>query len=93
VKIMPQQVREIKQEIPVQRRVSRPAAPSRETAGVTTSLSSFATELRHAVRTEAPYGGVRPEVLEQVRRDLAAGTLGGDADMDRALNALLKELG
>jgi hypothetical protein len=56
------------------------------------SISGYVAELRHAVRTEGPYGGVRPEHLEQIRRDLAAGTFGGEVDTDRAVSALLREL-
>lgn len=69
-------------------------APLRTPAGesVLSTITDYVTELRHNVRTEGPFGGVRPEVIDQIRRDFAAGTFGGEADVDRALDALLREL-
>lgn len=80
---------ELTQDLPVQRRYTR-VAPLGEP--VQAALSDYVAELRHAVRTEGPYGGVRPDVISQLRREFSMGTFGGEADVDRAVNALLKEL-
>jgi hypothetical protein len=92
LKITASLVNELKQDQPVYRRIARSAQRTPLSESDLSSVSGYMAELRHAVRTEGPYGGVRPNVIEQIRRDFAAGTFGGEADMDRALNALLKEL-
>jgi hypothetical protein len=81
---------DVKIEQPV--RLARASLRASADESVLSTISDYVGELRHTVRTEGPYGGVRPEVIDQIRRDFASGTFGGEADMDRALDALLREL-
>jgi hypothetical protein len=51
--------------------------------------SEFAQELREAART-APGGDLRTEVVARARADIAAGRLGSETDIERAIDALLR---
>ena len=73
-------------------RFARPTPRNSASEAVLASISGYVAELRHSVRTENPFGGVRNDLIEQIRRDFAAGTFGGEADLDRAVDALIKEL-
>lgn len=72
--------------------VSRKTTP-RATAqpAVLVTVNETLSEMRHLTRTQPVYGEVRPDVVNQIRRELKAGTFGGAADVDRAVDALLRE--
>ena len=66
-----------------------PAAVSARSGDVS-SVSQVVQTLRAEARAAAP--GVRPDVIARIRQEMALGTFGGAADVERALNALLREL-
>ena len=73
-------------------RAPQKAAPVTSVADDQISLSSdarFLNELRQATE-EIPE--VRMDVVEQTRAELAAGTIGTEQDLERAIDALLMEL-
>ena len=83
---------QIPQETPAPRR----AAGARETLAQDTvalsDISQSLTEMRHEIRTQGPYGPVRPELIAAIRQEMASGKFGGEDDLDRACNSLLKLL-
>lgn len=66
--------------------MSRPESPA-----VSVGRSEFSQQLREAART-SPGGTVRADVVAEARADIAAGRLGSPADIERAIDALLREL-
>jgi hypothetical protein len=88
LKITASLIQDVKQIPPAYRRTARPALPADD--AVQSTISDYLTELRHAARTEAPFGGVRSDVIAKLREEW--GTFGGEADTERALDALMKEL-
>jgi len=92
LKISASLVSELKQVSPASKRIARSSPRTVADESALATVGSYIAELRHAVRTEGPYGGVRPHLVEQIRREFVTGSFGGEADMDRALNALMKEL-
>lgn len=88
MKITASLIQDVKPLPPSYRRTARPALPADE--AVHSTISDYLSELRHAARTEAPFGGVRHDVIAKIRQEW--GTLGGEADTERALDALMKEL-
>lgn len=88
LKINASLIQDVKTLPPAWRRIARPALSA--DAGVQSTISDYLSELRHAARTEAPFGGVRHDVIAKIRQEW--GTFGGEADTERALDALMKEL-
>jgi hypothetical protein len=78
--------------------MARPAAESRSSRAPvrdSTSLSGagrYAGELRETARTEGRFGGIRPDVVAGIRKEMAEGRFGGAADVEKAIDALLMEL-
>lgn len=56
------------------------------------SLSGDAAFLTNLSDAMSKLEDVRPDVVEQARADIAAGTLGNEADLQRTVDALLFEL-
>lgn len=91
---------EVPQEVPVSR--GQPAAggelppPSMATAASpaveVSEMGQFVAELRHKARTQSLYGEVRPDLIAQLRHELALGIFGGPRDVERTLTALQKAL-
>lgn len=55
-------------------------------------ISTITNTLRNTASTDGRYGPVRPELLANIRQDMANGTFGGTEDLNRALDALLGSL-
>ncbi len=65
--------------------------PAAESPGTVTTLGApgrMIADLRGVGR----FGRFRPEMVAAIRAEIAAGTFGGPADMDRTVDALLGEL-
>jgi hypothetical protein len=78
-------------------RISEVRAPQRTTAVSSVgqdrvSLSSDATFLSNIQDAMSQLEDVRPGIVEQTRADLAAGRVGTEEDLQRAIDALLMEL-
>ena len=79
-------------------RIPRPILPTTESDASSaalikmSSVSQFVSELRHTLNTEGLYGVVRTDVVEQIRHDMLSGQLGSDADIQRAVDSLLRSL-
>ncbi len=75
---------------------TRQAAESKTESAATqveiSAVSQVVAELRHSLNTQGLYGEVRTGVIEQLRRDIASGRLGGEEDIEAALHALLRSL-
>lgn len=90
---------EVPQEAPVSRgqpvavEGMAPPPPSTATAAVEVSeMGQFVAELRHKARTQSLYGEVRPDLIAQLRHELALGIFGGPQDVERTLTALQRAL-
>lgn len=68
---------------------SGPAVRAEPRPAVTLSAAGEATR---AARAELARPAVRPDVVAAIKAELAAGTLGGPADLDATVDALLLEL-
>ncbi len=86
---------------PTSTSVARPASEGRSqgapsSAGrVGAELSGtgrMVSETRETARAEGRYGGIRPDVVAGIKKEMAEGRFGGAADVERAIDALLMEL-
>lgn len=74
-------------------RTPRAASSGSNSVGRAAELdtSDFLSEL-HAATARNPWGEVRPEKVAAAKADIAAGTLGNEADLAATIDALLREL-
>lgn len=81
-----------------QTETARPAAEgrgSRVPVRDSSSLSGagrFAGDIRDTARAEGRFGGIRPDVVAGIRKEMSEGRFGGAADVEKAIDALLMEL-
>jgi len=66
-------------------------APVRDSSTLS-GAGRFAGEIRETARAEGRFGGIRPEVVAGIRKEMAEGRFGGAADVEKAIDALLMEL-
>ncbi|MEC7986830.1 MAG: hypothetical protein VX278_16800 [Myxococcota bacterium] len=66
------------------------AQPSASSQVQLSETASFVQELKEAAEQLSPEA-IRPEVIEQARRDIKEGKLGSEEDYEQAVNALLSE--
>ncbi len=91
----PVQVRSVQQ--PVVSRSARDLggadawAPNRDSSALS-STGQFVSDLREAARSEGRFGGVRADVVADLKKEIAEGRFGGPEDVERAIDALLMEL-
>lgn len=91
---------EVPQEVPVSRgqpvveggMAPPPAASSAPAAIEVSEMGLFVEGLRHKARTQSLYGEVRPDLIAQLRQELALGIFGGPRDVERTLTALQRAL-
>jgi hypothetical protein len=86
---------------PTSTSAARPASENRSQGGsssvgrVGAELSGtgrMVSETRETARAEGRYGGIRPDVVAGIKKEMAEGRFGGSADVERAIDALLMEL-
>lgn len=75
---------------PTRAAASRPA--ERSDVATFSREAQFVDDLRSEAASESRYGDVRPEVVAQLRDDIRTGALGSPEDLERTLDALLREL-
>ena len=73
------------------RHASASGAPRLPDPGTEVRLSTAARTLSEA-RGSAEYDPIRPDVVRQIRADLAAGRVGTPADIAATVDALIQEL-
>lgn len=77
---------------------ARPAVPSSAERSSTRDSADLSgtgrvvSELRDTARSEGRYGGIRPDVVAGIKKEMSEGRFGGSADVEKAIDALLMEL-
>ena len=91
----PVQIRSVPQ--PVVSRAARDlggseAFSSGRDSSALSSAGQLVSDLRETARSEGAFGGVRADVVADLKKEIAEGRFGGPEDVERAIDALLMEL-